>query len=250
MIEFIRAGGWLMIPIILSSVIAMAIIIERFLSLRTGKVMPAGDIQRARGLAAAGKVGQSDIDSLSQSSVVGRLLATGLASSAAPRHILKENLEEAGRHVVHQLERYMTALGTIAAITPLMGLLGTVLGMITAFSKITQVGVGDPATVAGGISQALFTTAAGISVAIVALIFHRYFKAKVDNYVIGMEQEAIKLVEIVNNKQSRRPAAPAAGQAPGGAANNGNKGSAANAKSAAAIVAARRQQRAAVGGPV
>ncbi len=209
MIEFIRAGGWLMIPIIISSVIAMAIIIERFLSLRTAKVMPAEDIQRAR-LAATGKVQQEAIDALRQNSVVGRLLATGLANSSAPRHILKENLEEAGRHAVHQLERYMTALGTIAAITPLMGLLGTVLGMITAFSKITQVGVGDPASVAGGISQALFTTAAGISVAIVALIFHRYFKARVDYYVVAMEQEAIKLVEIVNNKQqARRPAATA-----------------------------------------
>ena len=243
MIEFIRAGGWLMIPIILSSVIAMAIIIERFLSLRTGKVMPAADIQRARELAAAGKVAQGEIDGLSQSSVVGRLLATGLASSAAPRHVLKENLEESGRHVVHQLERYMTALGTIAAITPLMGLLGTVLGMITAFSKITQVGVGDPAAVAGGISQALFTTAAGISVAIVALIFHRYFKAKVDNYVVGMEQEAIKLVEIVNNSQSRRSAASAASRSAVAPVNVGNG----NGKTAAAAVAAARRQRATAG---
>ena len=241
MIEFIRAGGWLMIPIILSSVIAMAIIIERFLSLRTGKVMPVADIQRARELAASGKVAQGEIDSLSQSSVVGRLLATGLASSSAPRHILKENLEEAGRHVVHQLERYMTALGTIAAITPLMGLLGTVLGMITAFSKITQVGVGDPGAVAGGISQALFTTAAGISVAIVALIFHRYFKAKVDNYVVGMEQEAIKLVEIVNNSQSRRAAAkPAPARAAAPPANG-------TGAKAAAINAARRQRATAEG---
>ena len=244
MIEFIRAGGWLMVPIILSSVIAMAIIIERFLSLRTGRVMPAADIQRARELAATGKVAQGEIDNLNQSSVVGRLLATGLTGSAAPRHILKENLEEAGRHAAHQLERYMTALGTIAAITPLMGLLGTVLGMITSFSKITQVGVGDPAAVAGGISQALFTTAAGISVAIVALIFHRYFKAKVDNYVIGMEQEAIKLVEIVNNSQMRRPA-PAATKPSAPA-----MASASAASKASAAVAAARRQRATVEGAV
>lgn len=236
MIEFIRAGGWLMIPIILSSVIAMAIIIERFLSLRTGRVMPAKDIKRARELASSGAITQNDIESLSQNSVVGRLLAAGLASSAAPRHILKENLEEAGRHAVHKLERYMTALGTIAAITPLMGLLGTVLGMITAFSKITQVGVGDPAAVAGGISQALFTTAAGISVAIVALIFHRYFKSRVDNYVVGMEQEAIKLVEIVNQASTRRTAQASRAPDP-------------SAAKAAAIANARRQ-RASAGGQV
>ncbi|MGB0847228.1 MAG: MotA/TolQ/ExbB proton channel family protein [Thiolinea sp.] len=233
-----------MIPIILSSVIAMAIIIERFLSLRMGKVMPANDIRRARELAAGGQVAQENIDELNKSSVVGGLLATGLASSTAPRHILKENLEEAGRHAVHKLERYMTALGTIAAITPLMGLLGTVLGMITAFSKITQVGVGDPATVAGGISQALFTTAAGIAVAIVALIFHRYFKAKVDNYVIGMEQEAIKLIEIVNQTNNSARLSPSATPRP-----QSSQPPTASTKAAAAIAAARRQ-RSTVGGSV
>ena len=242
MIEFIQAGGWLMIPIILSSVIAMAIIIERFLSLRGGKVMPLNDIKRARELAASGQIDENEVDALRKNSVVGGLLATGLASSTAPRHILKENLEEAGRHAVHKLERYMTALGTIAAITPLMGLLGTVLGMITAFSKITKVGVGDPSAVAGGISQALFTTAAGISVAIVALIFHRYFKSRVDNYIVGMEQEAIKLIEIVNhnNTATRRPPAMT-GHTP--------QQPTASTKAAAAIAAARRQ-RATAGGSV
>ena len=242
MVEFIRAGGWLMIPIIISSVIAMAIIIERFLSLRTGKVIPADDIQRARELAAKGQVGQSALDDLHKSSMVGSVLATGLASSSAPRHILKENLEEAGRHAVHKLERYMTALGTIAAITPLMGLLGTVLGMITAFSKITQVGVGDPATVAGGISQALFTTAAGISVAIVALIFHRYFKARVDNYVVGMEQEAIKLIEIVNQNKGAPTTRPVTNAPPPTPAS-------AKKKAAAAINSVRQQRKSVVGGP-
>lgn len=235
MIEFIRAGGWLMVPIILSSIIAMAIIIERFLSLRTGKVIPADDIQRARQLASSVHIEQNAIDELHKSSIVGSVLATGLTNSTAPRHILKENLEEAGRHAVHKLERYMTALGTIAAITPLMGLLGTVLGMITAFSKITQVGVGDPATVAGGISQALFTTAAGISVAIVALIFHRYFKAKVDNYVVGMEQEAIKLIEIVNHNKGTTPRPTSAKPGQSGTSSAANK-------AANAINAARRQR--------
>ncbi|PID49117.1 MAG: biopolymer transporter ExbB [Proteobacteria bacterium] len=206
MIEFIRAGGWLMVPIILSSVMAMAIIIERFLSLRSSKVIPPGDIEFARKMAAAGRVPQEAIEKLRNNSVMGSILAAGLSSSSLPRHIIKENVEEAGRHAAHRLERYLTALGTIAATTPLMGLLGTVLGMIIAFSQINQAGVGDPATVAGGISQALFTTAAGISVAIVALIFHRYFKAKVDNYVVEMEREAVKLIELVNQNNKPAPA--------------------------------------------
>lgn len=201
MIEFVQAGGWLMIPIILSSVIAMAIVFERFMSLRGGKVLPRKDVERARQMASTGKISEGAIAELRRNSVVGHVLATGLESSTAPRHIMKENIEEAGRHAVHSLERYLNALGTIAAITPLLGLLGTVLGMITAFSKITQAGVGDPATVAGGISQALFTTAAGISVAIVALIFYRYFKGKVDGYVVAMEQEAVTLVEILNGNR-------------------------------------------------
>lgn len=240
MIEFIRAGGWLMLPIILSSVIAMAIIIERFLSLRVGKVIPAADIKRARDLAASGQFNEQNIAELRDSSVVGSVLATGLASSTAPRHIMKENVEEAGRHAVHRLERYLNALGTIAAITPLMGLLGTVLGMITAFSKITQVGVGDPATVAGGISQALFTTAAGISVAIIAMIFHRYFKGRVDNFVIGMEQEAVKLIETVNQANAKNRPSPATPSTPSAA-------SVAN-KASAAIAAARQKRAATVGG--
>nr|CAA6815996.1 MAG: MotA/TolQ/ExbB proton channel family protein [uncultured Thiotrichaceae bacterium] len=233
MIEFIRAGGWLMIPIILSSVIAMAIIIERLLSLRVGKVIPASDIQRARELAASGNVTDAHLAELHDGSVVGSVLSTGLSNRAAPRHVLKENLEEAGRHAVHKLERYLNALGTIASITPLMGLLGTVLGMITAFSKITQVGVGDPASVAGGISQALFTTAAGIFVAIVAMIFHRYFKGKVDNYVIGMEQEAVKLIEIVNQNKTGAPRPSPRTPSPASAAS----------KAEAAIAAARQKQR-------
>ncbi len=240
MIEFIIAGGWLMVPIILSSIIAMAIIIERFLSLRVGKVIPGSDIEMARKMAASGTVSEQMVENLRASSVVGSVLATGLASSTLPRHIMKENVEEAGRHAAHHLERYLNALGTIAAITPLMGLLGTVLGMITSFSQITKAGVGDPAAVAGGISQALFTTAAGISVAIVAVIFHRYFKAKVDDFVVGMEQEAVKLIELVNSTHSRR----APGMPPAAPSTNANS---ANASKAAAALAAAKQ-RAATGG--
>ncbi len=239
MIEILLAGGILMIPIILSSIIAVAIVIERFLSLRVGKVIPASDIELARKMAATGQVSPNAIESLRENSVVGSVLATGLASSTLPRHVMKENIEEAGRHAVHKLERYLPALATIGAISPLMGLLGTVFGMISSFSQIAKAGVGDPAAVAGGISEALITTAAGISVALIAVVFHRYFKAKVDNYVVGMEQEAVKLIELVNQFNSRRPAPASPSVVPTSAASNADK-------AAAAIAAAR--QRAATGG--
>lgn len=213
MFEFIKAGGWLMFPIVLSSILALAIIIERFLALKVSKVVPKGDIERARKMAAAGKVNATAVEDLRSRSLVGRVLAVGLESRDLPRHIMKENLEEAGRHAVHSMERYLTALGTIAAITPLMGLLGTVLGMIQTFSAITRVGVGNPTELAGGISQALITTAAGISIAIIALIFHRYFKARVGGFVVEMEQEAVRLVEIANEKR-KTPAAPRPNTAP------------------------------------
>ncbi len=213
MIEFFQAGGWLMFPIIISSILAMAIIMERSLSLRTGQIVPESDIDRARKLAKTGVLNAGVIADIRESSLVGRVLATGLESSGLPRHIMKENIEEAGRHAVHEMERYMTALGTISAITPLMGLLGTVLGMIQVFSVITEVGVGSPTDLAGGISQALITTAAGITVAIISMIFHRYFKAKIDDYIVTMEKEAVTLIEIVNNTNNNRMKSSAAKQA-------------------------------------
>ena len=204
MIEFFQAGGWLMFPIILSSILAMAIIMERSLSLRIGQIVPKSDIERARKLAKTGNLTPGVIADIRESSLVGRVLAAGLESSSLPRHIMKENVEEAGRHSVHEMERYMTALGTISAVTPLMGLLGTVLGMIQVFSVITEVGVGNPTDLAGGISQALITTAAGITVAIISMVFHRYFKAKIDDYIVTMEKEAVALIEIVNNANNNR----------------------------------------------
>lgn len=230
MLEIVIAGGVMMIPIILASIIALAIIFERFWALRRSRVMPAADIEMARKLADSGQVSTNAIDNLSTSSVVGSVLATGLASSNLPRHVMKENVEEAGRHAVHRLERYLPALATIGSISPLMGLLGTVFGMINSFSQISKAGAGDPAAVAGGISEALITTAAGLMVALVAVIFHRLLKAKVDNYVIGMEQEAIKLIEIVNQNNTRRPSAAVASNQPS-----------ANEKAAAAIAAARQR---------
>lgn len=204
MMEFFQAGGWLMVPIVLSSILAMAIIMERSLSLRTMRIVPAKAIQQAQKLAKTDNPPSKVISALSQRSLLGQVLATVLENRHLPRHVIKENVEEAGRHAVHAMERYMTALGTIAAITPLMGLLGTVLGMIQVFGVITEIGVGNPTDLAGGISQALITTAAGISVAIISLIFHRYFKAKIDDYIMIMEKEAISLIEIVNRVNQRK----------------------------------------------
>jgi biopolymer transport protein ExbB len=201
MFEFLKAGGFLILPILICSVIALAIVIERFLALRARNIVPENIISKAHRLAAAGgKSNKSELDSIRNSSLIGKVLAAGLENSHSPRHIMKENLEETGRHAAHEMDKYMTALGTIAAVTPLLGLLGTVVGMIEVFSVITKLGVGSPTDLAGGISTALITTAAGISVAVPALIFHRYFKGRINDYVVKMEQEALKLVELASDK--------------------------------------------------
>lgn len=212
MFELIKSGGIMMFPLILSSIIALAIIIERFLSLRVSKVVPSSDIERARKLAGINKLADVQVDELRNGSLLGRVLATGLESRELPRHIMKENVEEAGRHVVQELERYLPALGTIITIAPMMGLLGTVLGMIGVFSAINTAGVGNPQQMAGGISEALVTTVVGLLIAITTLVFERYFKAKVDSYVAIMEREALRLIEIANSSRKTLPAtsAPAA----------------------------------------
>ncbi|WP_245536644.1 MotA/TolQ/ExbB proton channel family protein [Thiothrix nivea] len=206
----------MMFPIILSSILAVAIIIERFLALQVRKVVPQDDVERARKLASSTKLADAQVDELRNSSLLGRVLATGLESRELPRHIMKENVEEAGRHVVQELERYLPALGTIVTISPMMGLLGTVLGMIGVFSAINTAGVGNPQQMAGGISEALITTVAGLLVAIITLVFERYFKSKVDSYVATMEREAMRLIEIANSSRKVLPAA--AGARPAGAA--------------------------------
>jgi Biopolymer transport proteins len=206
MFELVKSGGIMMFPLILSSIIALAIIIERFLSLRVNKVVPSSDIERARKLAGINKLADVQVDELRNGSLLGRVLATGLESRELPRHIMKENVEEAGRHVVQELERYLPALGTIITIAPMMGLLGTVLGMIGVFSAINTAGVGNPQQMAGGISEALVTTVVGLLIAITTLVFERYFKAKVDGYVAIMEREALRLIEIANSSRKSLPA--------------------------------------------
>ncbi|MCG6864737.1 MAG: MotA/TolQ/ExbB proton channel family protein [Thiogranum sp.] len=203
MFELVTAGGWLMVPIIACSIIAFAIIAERLWTLRVKRVIPRQLVAQVWDQAKEKKLDVERLQDLRASSPLGRILAAGLMNRNATRDIMKEAIEDTGRHVVHELERYLNTLGTIAAISPLLGLLGTVIGMIQVFSAITTQGVGNPAALAGGISQALITTAAGMSVAIPALMAYRYFRGKVNMLVIRMEQQALRMVEVLHGQRSR-----------------------------------------------
>ncbi len=198
MLELIKAGGLLMWPIILCSVIATAIIAERFWSLRLNKIVPKNLVSKVWQWQKVGHLDQKRIQDLRSSSPLGMVLSAGLVNRNHSREIMKESIEEVGRHVAHELERFLNTLGTIASITPLLGLLGTVIGMIKVFTVITAQGVGDPSVLSEGISEALITTAAGLSVAIPSLMFHRYFSGRVDELTITMEQEALKMVEVMH----------------------------------------------------
>lgn len=195
MLELVQAGGWLMLPILLSSIIAAGIIAERLWFLQRDRVIPAQLVTQVRQRIDADQVDPSFVAALRDSSPLGRVLAAGLANRYQPREVVKESIEDTGRHVVHELERYLNSLGTIAAIAPLLGLLGTVIGMVKVFAAITVHGVGNPGVLAGGISEALITTAAGLSVAIPALIGYRYLRGRVEELVVFMEQEAMQLIE-------------------------------------------------------
>jgi biopolymer transport protein ExbB len=201
LLELVKAGGWLMIPILLCSVIAMAIIAERFWTLQRQRIAPADLVVQVWQWAKSGHLSEERIRALRTESPLGRVLAAGLANRHREREIMKESIEDVGRHVIHELERYLNALGTIASITPLLGLLGTVIGMIKVFAVITTQGVGDPGVLAGGISEALITTAAGLTVAIPSLLFYRFFRARVDELVVTMEQEALKMIEALHGPE-------------------------------------------------
>ncbi len=198
MFELIRNGGWLMVPIILCSVGAMAIIGERFWSLQRKKILPPELVPHLWKLIKDNKLDTPTLKRIKLSSPLGAILASGLLNADHGRDMMKVSIEEMGRQVVHELERFLNALGTIASVTPLLGLLGTVVGMIKVFSAIMIHGVGDPGILAGGISEALITTAAGLTVAIPSLIFHRYFERLVDEYVLNMEEEALKLIDVMH----------------------------------------------------
>lgn len=198
MLEIIKAGGWLMLPIILCSIVALAIIAERLWTLQRRRVLPKDLTMRVWEWARDRQLDQKHLSVLSNNSPMGRVLAAGLANRHQSREVLKEIVQDTGRHVVHELERYLNSLGTIAAVTPLLGLLGTVIGMVKVFTAITTAGVGNPSVLAGGISEALITTAAGLSVAIPSLIAYRYLRGQVDALVVEMEKEAMKLVDALH----------------------------------------------------
>ena len=197
MLEIIIAGGWLMAPILLCSTLAVAIIIERFWTLRKSKVIPSGLSATVEDWAARDELDQRHLSQLRSGSPLGRIFASALNNRKRSREIIKEAVEDTGRHVVHELERFLNTLGTIAGISPLLGLLGTVIGMIKVFSAIMISGVGDANVLAGGISEALITTAAGLTVAIPSFFFYRFFRGMVSEYVISMEKKAISLIDCI-----------------------------------------------------
>jgi biopolymer transport protein ExbB len=196
--EIIKSGGWLMIPLILCSITAMGIIGERFWTLQRKKIIPPHLIPQIWQLAQNNQINDAAIRQLRANSPLGMVLAAGLVNRHHGRDVMKASIEETGRQVVHELERFLTTLGTIALISPLLGLLGTVTGIIDIFSALGTNGLGNPAVLAGGIGVALITTAAGLTVAIPAVFFHRYFERLVDEYVLRMEEESLKLVDIIH----------------------------------------------------
>ncbi|MCH7821564.1 MAG: MotA/TolQ/ExbB proton channel family protein [Proteobacteria bacterium] len=203
MVEIVKAGGLLMAPIVLCAILALGIILERYWTLQQKRVIPEDLTSKVWGWVKRDQLDQKQIQSLHQGSALGQILAAGLINRDRERAVMKDSIEDTGRHVVHELERYLETLGTIAAVTPLLGLLGTVLGMVQVFTEITAQGVGNPAALAGGISKALITTAAGLSVAIPALVGYRYYRTRVDTLVVDMEKEAIKLVEALHRRQEK-----------------------------------------------
>jgi biopolymer transport protein ExbB len=198
-----QAGGWLMWPILACSVIATAIVIERALTLRRGRIMPDKLVTRIWQLYRQGQLTEERIEEIREASPLGRMLAAGLINRDHSREVMKEAVGDAGRHVIAQLERYLNTLGTIASVTPLLGLLGTVFGMIDIFGVIMEAGTGNAAVLAGGISKALITTAAGLSVAIPTLMFHRFFDSRVGKLAIDMEEQALRLVEVMKGERER-----------------------------------------------
>ncbi len=197
MLEIVKSGGWLMIPIILCSIIAVAIIAERIWALQKNRICPKHLLAQIWQWIKNNELDTSKIKQLQSGSPLGRILAAGLLNRHHDRASMKEAIEETGRQVVVEMERFLNTLGTISQIAPLLGLLGTVVGMIKVFTAITVQGIGNADQLAGGISEALITTAAGLAVAIPALMCYRYFERKVDELVISMEQESLKLVEVL-----------------------------------------------------
>lgn len=199
MFEIIKSGGWLMLPIILCSIAVIAISAERYWTLSSKKVAPRHLLAQVWGWIKSNQLDAAKIKELKQSSELGVVLAAGLSNSRHGRDIMRDSIQEAASHVIHDMERYIGTLGTIAAVAPLIGLLGTVFGMIEVFTAIMTEGTGNAGVLAGGISKALITTAAGLCVAIPAMMMNRYFVRHIDTLVVTMEQDAIKLVDALHS---------------------------------------------------
>jgi biopolymer transport protein ExbB len=198
----IQAAGWPIYPLLLASIIAVALIIERSVSLRESKIVPPSLLDQVIAVYARQGVTMDVVDKLSKDSPLGEVLSAGLRNEKSSRYVMKEAIEEAGRTVAHNLERFLTTLGTIATAAPLLGLFGTVVGMIEIFgSQSPTGGSANPAQLAHGISIALYNTAFGIAISIPSLIFYRHFKNKVDGFVVQMEQAASKLIDIVHGER-------------------------------------------------
>lgn len=198
MFQLIAAGGWVMPLIIVCSIIALAICIERYIALNAQRIAPPHLLASVWQQLKNDELDGPRLKQLRLGSPLGAILAAGLANRTQGRDVMKESIQEAASHVVHDLEKYLNTLGTVAAIAPLLGLLGTVVGMIRVFTEITVQGTGNANALAGGISEALLTTAAGLIVAIPALVMHRYYTGRIDSIVVGLEQETIKLVDALH----------------------------------------------------
>ena len=203
MIELVKAGGWPMIPLLLLSFVALGIIVERFWSLRRSVILPPGLGDEVRQWAKrGGTLERQHIDALRATSPLGALLAAALDVRNKSRDAIRERVEDTGRHLVHKMEKYLNTLGTIAAAGPLLGLFGTVVGMIEMFLGILDHGIGDVDQLAGGIGKALICTAAGMIVAVPALMFHRYFRGRIASYIVDMEHEAMQLLDVLETREN------------------------------------------------
>jgi biopolymer transport protein ExbB len=210
LLAIIQAAGWPIWPLLLASVIAVALIIERFVTLRESKIVPPALLDQVLQVYERQGVNEDVLNKLAQDSPLGQVLAAGLRNYKGSRYVMKDAIEEAGRAVAHGLERFLTTLGTIATASPLLGLFGTVIGMIEIFGSQSPGGT-NPQQLAHGISVALYNTAFGIAISIPALIFYRHFRNKVDGFVVQMEQAAARLVDIVHGERLdfQKPAAGA-----------------------------------------
>ena len=200
MFSILQAAGWPIWFLLVASIISVALIIERGVALRRQKIVPAGLLQGVVAEFRQGGINDQALARLNAHSPLGRVFAAGLRNVRSSREVMKESIEEAGRGVAHDLERFLTTLGTIATVSPLLGLFGTVVGMIEIFGSATAAG-NNPQVLAHGISVALYNTAFGLIIAIPSMIFYRHFRALVDGFLVEMEQEAVKLVETLQGER-------------------------------------------------